>query len=203
MNLSALVDAGLDRIGLVRKVVIEPVHDTEVAATVEVVGEINMKKQGYRTTMVAANWPALQEAASGIRAEHGRWPTHYALPRQGVSQELVDFLQGSILREMSGMTGQGSTIFLGFDATEHEVRRMPSWMKAEVVEVEQEPEPEVAPEPETPEVEVAEAPVEVEESQPPSLREFMLDLIESGKPVEVTTSEEAKVLAAIVREGRS
>jgi hypothetical protein len=200
MDWMHILDAGLDRVGLVRKVVlVGPTQDdTEVAATENAVGEIEMnRRQAYKTTMVAANWPAVQEAASRVRDEHGRWPTHYALPKTGASQALVEHLQGSTLREMTGMTGQGGAIFLGYDESEHPVPKLPSWMKVEVVEVTPEPEPVEEPDEVAELLEEASWEANTKPSNAVLARQYVEDMIASGEAVVVENMDIARALADV------
>jgi hypothetical protein len=186
-------DTVLARAGLVRRSVSQQ-RLARVAAEVEATQyyqkETDMR-EGFMTSQVEASWTAIQKAASETRQKHGRWPTHVALPRDMEDGPLLDLLADSSLREMQGMTGQGSSIFLGFDRSEHPVKRLPSWMKDRLDE------PEVV-------VEVVEVAAEVSEvEEETTTRQFIMGLIESGEPVVVDSPEMGKELASIMRERMS
>lgn len=136
---------------------------------------------GYKTTVVAANWPSIQEAARLTSDLHGRWPTHYAIPKKGISDELVRHLQGSLLREMGdGITGQGDKVFLGFSEEEHAIKKEPSWMSLAFDEPELEEMTEVAKQ--------VEEPADTEEADA-----FYESLQEAGRPIVIMN--EADILA--------
>jgi hypothetical protein len=95
---------------------------------------MNAYTAGYKSYLVIdASWVAIKDSATQFKKEHGRWPTHIAMPRD-VSKELGEHIAGTSLRSMGRMVGQGGGIILGYDAVEHPVKKTPSWMMLEFEE---------------------------------------------------------------------